>query len=114
MRAVDAIAAGEADYSFPASSRDEFDRLAESFSRLQRALERQQRRSAAAERVAAWSDVARHVAHEVKNPLAPIRLTVQNLRRAREVSPERFDPTSARIAAARPARPGSSRASCSA
>jgi nitrogen fixation/metabolism regulation signal transduction histidine kinase len=45
----------------------------------------------AAERVAAWREVARHVAHEVKNPLAPIRLTVENLLRARTQAPERFD-----------------------
>lgn len=36
---------------------------------------------ARAERVLAWGDVARQVAHEVKNPLTPIRLGVQHLRR---------------------------------
>jgi two-component system nitrogen regulation sensor histidine kinase NtrY len=56
------------------------------FSRLQRSFER----SSAAERVAAWEEVARHVAHEVKNPLAPIRLTVQNMQRARKDHPESF------------------------
>jgi nitrogen fixation/metabolism regulation signal transduction histidine kinase len=90
VRAVDAIAAGKADYDFPGLPRDEFDDLVASFSRLQRSLEQQQRRSAAAERVAAWQEVARHVAHEVKNPLAPIRLTVQNLQRARQSHPEAF------------------------
>ena len=91
VRAVDAIAAGKEDYDFPGIPKDEFDELVASFSRLQRSLEQQQRRSAAAERVAAWRDVARHVAHEVKNPLAPIRLTVQNLQRARQEHPEAFD-----------------------
>jgi signal transduction histidine kinase len=91
VRAVDAIAAGEADYGLPARPADELDRLAAAFSRLQRSLERQQRRSAAAERVAAWRDVARRVAHEVKNPLVPIRLTVENLKRARGRDPRLFD-----------------------
>lgn len=91
VRAVDSIASGEADYTFPATERDTFDRLTRSFSNLQRSLERQRQRSLAAERVAAWRDVARHVAHEVKNPLAPIRLTVENLQRARERAPERFE-----------------------
>jgi signal transduction histidine kinase len=90
VRAVDGIAAGEEDYAFSGMPADEFDALAASFSRLQRSLEQQQRRSAAAERVAAWQEVARHVAHEVKNPLAPIRLTVQNLQRARTTHPEVF------------------------
>ncbi len=90
VRAVDAIAAGKEDYDFPGIPKDEFDELVASFSRLQRSLEQQSRRSAAAERVAAWQEVARHVAHEVKNPLAPIRLTVQNLQRAREQRSESF------------------------
>lgn len=90
VRAVDAIAAGQEDYDFTGMPKDEFDELVTSFSRLQRSLEQQSRRSAAAERVAAWQEVARHVAHEVKNPLAPIRLTVQNLQRAREQRSEAF------------------------
>ena len=91
VRAVDAIAAGKADYTFPQGPGDELDRLAQAFSRLQRSLELQHRRSAAAERVAAWREVARRVAHEVKNPLAPIRLTVENLVRARRQDARLFD-----------------------
>jgi signal transduction histidine kinase len=91
IRAVDSIAAGEADYTFPGAARDELGGLTEAFSRLQRSLEIQRQRSLAAERVAAWREVARRVAHEVKNPLAPIRLTVQNLLRARGRGHERFD-----------------------
>ena len=53
--------------------------LPEAFSRLHRSLQDQRRRRAAAERVAAWREVARRVAHEVKNPLAPIRLTRNTL-----------------------------------
>jgi len=37
---------------------------------------------ARAERVLAWGEMARQVAHEIKNPLTPIRLGVQLLRRA--------------------------------
>ena len=91
VRAVDAIGAGEADYTFPRAKQDEFEELEEAFSRMQRSLERQRQRSAAAERVAAWQEVARHVAHEVKNPLAPIRLTVENLIRARKEHPQLFE-----------------------
>jgi signal transduction histidine kinase len=36
-----------------------------------------------AERILAWGEMARQVAHEIKNPLTPIRLGVQHLRRAR-------------------------------
>ncbi|HXV77231.1 MAG TPA: ATP-binding protein [Candidatus Polarisedimenticolaceae bacterium] len=91
VSALDSIARGEADYAFGVRAPDEAQELAVSFSRMHRALENQRRRSMAAERVAAWQEVARHVAHEVKNPLAPIRLTVENLLRARSQAPERFD-----------------------
>jgi signal transduction histidine kinase len=91
LRALESVAAGQADYDFPTATRDDLEALPEAFSRLHRSLEDQQRRRAAAERVAAWREVARRVAHEVKNPLAPIRLTVENLRKARRQSPEVFD-----------------------
>jgi len=46
---------------------------------------------ARAERVLAWGEMARQVAHEIKNPLTPIRLGVQHLRRARSDSRVDFD-----------------------
>ena len=46
-------------------------------------LEATRRRLAATSRVAAWREVARRIAHEVKNPLAPIRAAVETLRRLR-------------------------------
>jgi signal transduction histidine kinase len=51
--------------------------------RLARDLELSRIEVARAERVLAWGEMARHVAHEIKNPLTPIRLGVQHLRRAR-------------------------------
>ncbi len=91
VRSVDAIARGEADYTFPRQADHELDELVASFSRLHRSLAEQQRRALAAERVAAWRDAARRVAHEIKNPLAPIRLTVENLRKARRRAPDQFE-----------------------
>ena len=44
-----------------------------------------------AERVAAWRELARRLAHELKNPLFPLQTTVENLQRAREQSPEQFE-----------------------
>ncbi|HUF25431.1 MAG TPA: ATP-binding protein [Gemmatimonadaceae bacterium] len=38
---------------------------------------------ARAQRILAWGEMARQVAHEIKNPLTPIRLGVQHLKRAR-------------------------------
>ena len=91
VRSVDAIARGEADYTFPRQADHELDELVASFSRLHRSLAAQQQRALAAERVAAWRDMARRVAHEIKNPLVPIRLTVENLVKARRQAPQMFD-----------------------
>jgi nitrogen fixation/metabolism regulation signal transduction histidine kinase len=44
-----------------------------------------------AERVAAWRELARRLAHELKNPLFPLQITIENLQRARAASPEQFD-----------------------
>jgi two-component system nitrogen regulation sensor histidine kinase NtrY len=46
---------------------------------------------AATSRVAAWREVARRVAHEIKNPLAPIRAAVETLRRLRARNDPAFD-----------------------
>jgi nitrogen fixation/metabolism regulation signal transduction histidine kinase len=46
---------------------------------------------ARAQRVLAWGEMARQVAHEIKNPLTPIRLGVQHLKRARSDSRVDFD-----------------------
>jgi nitrogen fixation/metabolism regulation signal transduction histidine kinase len=51
--------------------------------RLARDLELSRIEVARAERVLAWGEMSRQIAHEIKNPLTPIRLGVQHLRRAR-------------------------------
>ncbi|MDQ6718014.1 MAG: ATP-binding protein [Gemmatimonadota bacterium] len=59
--------------------------------RLARDLELSRIEVARAERVIAWGEMARQVAHEIKNPLTPIRLGVQHLRRARLDNRPDFD-----------------------
>lgn len=44
-----------------------------------------------AARVLAWGEMARQVAHEIKNPLTPIRLGVQHLRRVQRDRPDQFE-----------------------
>ena len=58
---------------------------------LARDLELAKLEVARAERVIAWGEMARQVAHEIKNPLTPIRLGVQHLRRARADNRGDFD-----------------------
>ncbi len=70
---------------------DEIRELGAAFDRMLEDLESTRRRLAATTRVAAWREVARRVAHEVKNPLAPIRAAVETLRRLRARDDPAFD-----------------------
>jgi two-component system nitrogen regulation sensor histidine kinase NtrY len=65
--------------------------LVQAFDRMIEDLAVTRRRLAATSRVAAWREVARRVAHEVKNPLAPIRAAVETLRRLRARNDPAFD-----------------------
>lgn len=51
------------------------------FGRLTSELHDVQQRLARAERIAAWREIARRIAHEIKNPLTPIRMAIETLRK---------------------------------
>ncbi len=53
-------------------------------------LASQKERLVQAERVAAWRELARRLAHELRNPLFPLQITVENLQRARQLAPDQF------------------------
>jgi two-component system, NtrC family, nitrogen regulation sensor histidine kinase NtrY len=73
------------------SSQDEIGRLASAFNHMTEELIAQKERLVQTERVAAWRELARRLAHELKNPLFPLQLTVENLLRSREAAPEQFE-----------------------
>ena len=73
------------------NGRDEVARLAASFNHMTEELTAQRERLIQSERVAAWRELARRLAHELKNPLFPLQLTVENLVRARQLPEEEFD-----------------------
>jgi signal transduction histidine kinase len=85
------VAAGNWNAQVPVTSPDELGELAESFNRMTHELLEQKERLVQSERVAAWRELARRLAHEIKNPLFPLQLTVENLVRARQKSPEEFE-----------------------
>jgi signal transduction histidine kinase len=64
--------------------KDEMGQLSRAFNRMTEQLSEQRERLVQAERVAAWRELARRLAHELKNPLFPLQTTVENLRRAKE------------------------------
>jgi len=73
------VAEGDFAATLPQGGRDEFGQLIESFNRMTRELADAQELRVRAEKEAAWREMARQVAHEIKNPLTPIKLTIQNL-----------------------------------
>ena len=85
------VAAGNWDTTVETTSRDEIGQLALAFNRMTHELVAQRERLVQAERVAAWRELARRLAHELKNPLFPLQITVENMLRARERVPEQFD-----------------------
>ena len=85
------VAAGDWNTTVDVSSADEIGQLASAFNRMTGELAAQRERLVQAERVAAWRELARRLAHELKNPLFPLQITVENMLRARERYPEQFD-----------------------
>ena len=85
------VTAGRWEARVNVNSRDEVGQLADAFNEMTRQLSEQRERLVQAERVAAWRELARRLAHELKNPLFPLQLTVENLQRAREQTSEQFD-----------------------
>lgn len=59
--------------------KDEVKVLSSAFNRMVSQIDRQQKELVVAQRALAWSDVARRVAHEIKNPLTPIQLSAERL-----------------------------------
>ncbi|MGB8010315.1 MAG: ATP-binding protein, partial [Terriglobales bacterium] len=85
------VAAGDLGAKVDVESSDELGELAASFNRMTEDLVQQKDRTLQAERVAAWRELARRLVHELKNPLFPLQVTVENLLRAKQKSPEMFE-----------------------
>jgi two-component system nitrogen regulation sensor histidine kinase NtrY len=85
------VAAGNWGATVEIASADEIGQLARAFNRMTQELVAQRERLVQAERVAAWRELARRLAHELKNPLFPLQITVENMRRAHEAAPELFE-----------------------
>ena len=85
------VAAGNWNTTVEVTSHDEVGQLAQAFNRMTHELVEQRQRLLQTERVAAWRELARRLAHELKNPLFPLQITVENMQRARESHPAEFD-----------------------
>jgi nitrogen fixation/metabolism regulation signal transduction histidine kinase len=75
------VAGGDLSAHVPVSSPDEIGELARAFNAMTEELRASRERAVQAERVAAWREMARRLAHELKNPIFPIQLSIETLRR---------------------------------
>jgi len=84
------VAAGRWDTHIQVRGRDEIGQLAGAFNEMTKTLADQKERLVQTERVAAWRELARRLAHELRNPLFPMQITVENLQRARQLENKQF------------------------
>lgn len=90
--ATEQVAAGNWDCKLPESGSDEIGQVIDSFNNMVGQLQENQEKLVSLEKMAAWREIARVLAHEIKNPLTPIQLTIQQLR-------DKYDGSDAQYAA---------------
>ena len=75
------VARGDLDHKVQSKGKDEIAVLVGSFNSMTSQLKASRERAARAERLAAWRDVARCIAHEIRNMLTPIQASMHRLRK---------------------------------
>jgi signal transduction histidine kinase len=91
-RATRRIAAGDLSTRVIVRTADELQRLVEAFNRMAGELQRQRSQVERTHRLEAWAEMARQVAHDIKNPLTPIQLSAEHLRRVHHDRGEPLSP----------------------
>ncbi|MEM9491209.1 MAG: HAMP domain-containing protein, partial [Myxococcota bacterium] len=86
-----AASRGDLDHRVDIKGRDEIGAVAESFNDMMEELKTSKERLVIAERVAAWQEIARRLAHEIKNPLTPIQMSVETMRKTWRKKHPSFD-----------------------
>jgi two-component system, NtrC family, nitrogen regulation sensor histidine kinase NtrY len=84
------VAAGRWETRIDVRGLDEIGQLGIAFNDMTRTLASQRDRLLQTERVAAWRELARRLAHELRNPLFPLQITVENLQRAKQLDAKQF------------------------
>ena len=79
QKATEQLSQGNIDVQVRSNSKDEIGELVNSFNKMIKELKRSRAELKKAEREGAWRDIARQVAHEIKNPLTPMKLAMQHL-----------------------------------
>ncbi len=89
--ATQKVSLGDTDISLPLTEGGEIGALVESFNQMVKDLKSKNIELMHSQRIAAWKEVAQRMAHEIKNPLTPIQLSAERIRRKLNSSvPENF------------------------
>ncbi len=86
-----AASRGDLDHRVPVRSKDEVGAVAAAFNFMMEDLKTSKEKLVIAERIAAWQDIARRLAHEIKNPLTPIQMAMDTLRKSWKKQHPSFD-----------------------
>jgi len=84
------LALGDLNYKLEITTFGELQELIEGFNKMAQQLNVSQKRLIEAERETAWREMAKQVAHEIKNPLTPMKLSVQQLIAAQKDGSPKF------------------------
>jgi len=82
QKQMSAVAIGKKNDTITWSRKDEIGELVAQYNKMIEQLEESVQKLAASEREGAWRDIAKQIAHEIKNPLTPMKLSIQHLERA--------------------------------
>ena len=93
VAATSRVASGDFNTPVMAFEEGEFAQLADSFTEMTVRLKALQRELATVEKIAAWETIGRKIAHEIKNPLTPISISADDLRRSYYEKLPDFDKT---------------------
>ncbi|MDD5065930.1 MAG: ATP-binding protein [bacterium] len=93
------IASGDLSFEISYNAKDEIKLLINSFNQMTKELLASKQALIHTQRLSAWRDIAQRMAHEIRNPLTPIRLSIERLQKkiGDENFPEIFDKSTATI-----------------
>ncbi|KQC08287.1 MAG: hypothetical protein APR54_04870 [Candidatus Cloacimonas sp. SDB] len=90
QNATAVIRKGDFSLKLPETGIKEMKELKQSFNSMSRELNSVQKKLLKAEKELIWKELSRILAHEIKNPLTPIQLSIQRLEEKFETDPEKF------------------------
>ena len=91
IQATKAVGSGDLNVEVDFQKQGEIKELVDGFNKMVKQLKVTQNDLAAMEREAAWKEMAKQVAHEIKNPLTPMKLSIQQLIAAKNDESPKFD-----------------------